>query len=71
MNSKTYDSIHNLITIHLGASAPCSTESVIAWCQYQSNAPTTQIQRVFNSMIQKGQVIVWDNTPDAYELRHR
>ena len=59
-----------LIRIHLQASAPCSTASIVWWCNEQDpEFSEERTQRVLDDLLRRGLVRIWDNTPDAYEWK--
>ncbi len=60
-----------MIRIHLQASAPCSTESIMWWCKEQDPGFTPEnTQRVLDDLRRRGLVRIWDNTPDAFEWKN-
>ena len=59
-----------LIRIHLQASAPCSTASILNWCEDQD--PEFSEERTLLALTdlrQRGLVRIWDDTPDAFEYK--
>ena len=74
--------IQKLIRIQLQASAPCSTASLVHWVAEQHphgpggdeawspESLERHTQTVLTSLLDRGLVRIWDNTPDAYEWKY-
>lgn len=60
-----------LIRIHLQASAPCSTASILNWCEEQDpEFSEERTLRALANLRHRRLVLVWDNTPDAFEYKY-
>jgi hypothetical protein len=59
-----------LIRIQLQAQAPCSTASILHWCEEQDpEFSEERTHRFLADLLRRGLVRIWDNTPDAYEWK--